>query len=431
VVVSRGYQAWDLTRGHLYTLAPQSVLVAHRLDSDLVVTGFFRPSEDSERRDVEALLGQYQAQSKHVVVRFVDPDTNAALAQRLGVTISGSLALQYKDKQPVVLTLASETEQDVTGAILKLESNRTPEVCWADGEGERDLAGQDANFGYSEASATLQSNNYKTSDFLLAQQKQVPASCDVLAIVSLQRPLSAQAVQAVQTYLDAGGKLLLAVDPWVDSKVYDSVSSLLKPYGLSFTGAFVVDPDPAHSAANDPTTPVVVQYGNSPIARNLSNKFSFFPQPTAIVGTPSSDVVVSQVATTSGSSYSIASPRDDLRRQSKDASGPFTILETVESQGSGKHARVVLVGTSAFAENRVLPPNDTSGGYNVQVFLGAMDWLSEQEDLISIPPKPDQAEPLALTDQELRLSIVLTLLLLPLAIGAAGLAVWFRRRRLA
>ena len=47
MLASRSIQAADLTRSGLYTLSPQSVLVAKRLGSDLAVTGFFRPNEQT------------------------------------------------------------------------------------------------------------------------------------------------------------------------------------------------------------------------------------------------------------------------------------------------------------------------------------------------------------------------------------------------
>ena len=86
VLASRSSQAVDLTRSGLYTLSPKSALVARRLDSDLQVTGFFRPDQSSSKRQVGDLLSLYQQQSPHVKVRFEDPDRSATQALSLGVT---------------------------------------------------------------------------------------------------------------------------------------------------------------------------------------------------------------------------------------------------------------------------------------------------------------------------------------------------------
>ena len=121
VVASRGSQAADLTRSGLYTLSPKSALVTKKLDSDLRVTGFYRPSQADSKRQMQDLLSLYQQQSRYVKVQFLDPDQNATQALRLGVTIAGSIVMQYKERSPVVLTLDAQTESDVTGAMLRLD----------------------------------------------------------------------------------------------------------------------------------------------------------------------------------------------------------------------------------------------------------------------------------------------------------------------
>jgi ABC-type uncharacterized transport system involved in gliding motility auxiliary subunit len=100
-------------------------------------------------------------------------------------------------------------------------------------------------------------------------------------------------------------------------------------------------------------------------------------------------------------------------------------LEQNQATG-GRKARIVLIGTSAIAANQALPPNAV--GANPDLVLGTMDWLSGQEDLIGISPKPPAAEPLSLTAQQSRLNLILTLVLLPLLIVVAGAAVFLRRR---
>ena len=377
LLAARGTQSWDLTSAHRYTLSPKSLVVARHLGADLHITGFFRPSEATDRATLEQLLAQYQAASPRVKVKFEDPDTHLEDVRRLGVRIPGSISLEYLNKPPVVLTLASQREQDITSAVLKLESNQTPLICWAAGDGERDLTQNQDPSGYSEADIQLKQNNYRTKDVLISGQPSVPTECDLLAIVGLQRPLNDLAVKSVLAYLAAGGKLYLAIDPWQDQPVLDSANQLLKPYGASFRGGLVIDPDPSHSALQDPTTPIVFDYGNSPIANGIAKRLSYFPQTTAIDATSSDKASVVQVAASSKDSYDVQLPRQDVvPRKSIDKSGPFNLMTTLDGNGSGKHARLVAVGTSSLAENRALPPQERSGGVNLQLFLGSFDWLS-------------------------------------------------------
>src|SRR5207237_5587071 len=180
VAASRTVLETDLTHAGLYTLSQESVKVTRALDSNLYVIGFYRPDQKQDRNTAGAVLQLYQQQSPHVKVSFLDADQNAAEEHQLGVTIPGTLVFEYRNRPPVILTLASQTESDITGAILRLESSRTPTICWAAGDGERSYQDASDQSGYSQAKEVLQQSNYASQQLLLSQQPQVPAACDVL-----------------------------------------------------------------------------------------------------------------------------------------------------------------------------------------------------------------------------------------------------------
>lgn len=429
VAASRSTASADLTRAGLYTLSPQSVRTVHQLRSDLTITGFYRPDQASDERQMQDLLARYQEASPRVKVRFLDADANAALARQYGVDIAGSVVLQYQSRKPVVLTLASQSEADVTGAIARLVTNRTPVLCWAQGDGERSLGDGDQTNGYSTAQSVLQSSNYQIQSYLVSQEPRVPSSCSVVAVVGPTSPISDVGRAALQAYLNGGGRLLLAFDPWVsrDGAALRSVNGLLQPYGVGFDGGLVVEGDASRSATNDPSTPVAVDFGASPIGQGLDGHYVFFPHPTAIVG-DGGQLYQTKIASTSSGSYRIAQPRQDLQRQSGDGGGSFPMLETLEANQGGAGSRLVLVGTSGFADNQVMPPN--GAGANQDLLLSSLDWLTNQEGLIGIAPKPNQAQPLQVTSADVRLNYVVTLVAIPLVILLAGAAVFLRRRGL-
>jgi ABC-type uncharacterized transport system involved in gliding motility auxiliary subunit len=428
VAASRSTMEVDLTHAGLYTLSPKSVKITRALSSNLDVIGFYRPDQKQDRNAARAILQLYRQQSARVKVTFVDADQNAAEAQQLGVTIPGSLVFEYGNRPPVVLNLASQTESDVTGAILRLESAGTPSVCWASGDGERSYQDTSAQSGYSQAKQVLQQSNYASRELLLSQQAQIPTDCDVLAIIGPTTAISPTAQQAIGTYLQGGGKLLVALGPWQDPSVTSSLNAVLQPYNVGFSGGLVVDPDPNHQTHGDPTAPAVYQWGSSPITKDLGGKTVLFPHPTAVTGSPSGNA--SDLATTTNSAYEIAQPRDlskFLGQRAGDQQGPFPLMRTVEQdQGGGKVARIALVGSPDFGEDLAL----SSGASNQDLLLGTFDWLSQQENLIAISAKPGP-QALSVTQQDLYLNAFVTLLLVPGAIGAIGFAVYVRRRRAA
>ncbi|TMC12584.1 MAG: hypothetical protein E6J29_08115, partial [Chloroflexi bacterium] len=319
----------------------------------------------------------------------------------------------------------SQTEQDITAALLTLESTRTPTVCWVGGEGEGDLKNTDQLQGYSETSDQIIKDNFRVRDLVLSQAASVPADCDVVALVGPTKQIPDATVKVLTDYLAGGGRLLLAVDPWREAAVTARYNAVLTDYGLSFSGGLVV-PDAAHAARGEPTATAVLQYGSSPIARDLSNRVSFFPEATSIDSTSKPDVLETPVAQSTADSYLVQQPRQPpLTKDAKDKSGPFTLMATAErTPPGGKKSRVVLVGTGAFAENEVL----ASTAVNIQLLTGSLNYLTEQEALISIPPKPSSNPTLALTQEQQNLNLWITLIALPMFVVVGGVLVWWRRR---
>jgi ABC-type uncharacterized transport system involved in gliding motility auxiliary subunit len=426
VLAARSTQALDLTRYKVNTLAPQSIQVAKRLDSDAVATLWYI-NNDPTVTTIANLVGRYKAVSPHLKLTVLDANSDPTTARADGV-VSGSslplLVIKYHAKTQI-LTPGSQNEQDITAALLKLESSRTPTVCWVGGDGEADLKNTDSLLGYSEASDQMQKDNFAIKDLLLSQATAVPADCDVVAIVGPTKPLTDPAAKELTDYLAGGGRLLLALDPWREASVTASYNSALSGYGLSFSGGLVV-PETSQAARGEPTAVAVVSYGSSPITKDLANRVSFFPESTSIDTTTATDVTTTPVVQTSSRAYLIVTPRQPpFAQQPTDKAGAFTIMATAERAPAGaKKSRLVMVGTGAFAENNVFQ----ASAVNIQLLTGSLNYLSEQEQLISIPPKQSGAQTLSLTQEQANLNLWVTLLLLPLLAVGGGLAVWWRRR---
>jgi ABC-type uncharacterized transport system involved in gliding motility auxiliary subunit len=424
VVASQSTLSWDLTRSGINTLSPQSVLAARRLDSGLSVIGLFRSAPGNQQSQAEALVALYQAQSPRVVYRSASFDTDLADVRKYSLTEPGTLVLGYRGKSQV-LTPARQTEQDFTAALLKLESGRAPLVCWAAGVGgpSRSDTGQN---GYSSVAAVLASNNFETRDLAMPGLTAVPAGCDEVVLIAPAVGLSASAVKAVVDYMAGGGSLLIVGDPWTQTPAGTaSLNDVLMPYRLMFSGTLVVEPDA--SRAFDVITPATFSYGQSPISRDIQGIASVFPQTTAITATGTVGAAPVVISGTTNVSYAIAVPRQDLSRQAGDIPGPFAIMETLEVPAGQKQARIVMVGTSAFAENKVLPPS--SNAANLELALGTFQWLAREDSLVSLPTKPPRALPLALTQQQQGIVLFITILLMPGLIVLGAVMVWLRRRR--
>jgi ABC-type uncharacterized transport system involved in gliding motility auxiliary subunit len=88
-----------------------------------------------------------------------------------------------------------------------------------------------------------------------------------------------------------------------------------------------------------------------------------------------------------------------------------------------KSSRIVVVGDSDFATNSF---------YNImgngKLFLNTVNYLSARENLIGIEPRTFDKPQVNLTNQQMKGTFFLSLVLIPSLMALIGVAVWWRQR---
>jgi ABC-type uncharacterized transport system involved in gliding motility auxiliary subunit len=112
-----------------------------------------------------------------------------------------------------------------------------------------------------------------------------------------------------------------------------------------------------------------------------------------------------------------AEPKDEESGESKAGD------EVNPLDGEQKQGRIVVLGTSRLARNSYV-----GLGGNLDLFLNTLNWLSSDEDLISIRPKQPDNTPLEVSASEMQRILLGTVFGLPLVIIVAGIRVWWMRR---
>ena len=109
----------------------------------------------------------------------------------------------------------------------------------------------------------------------------------------------------------------------------------------------------------------------------------------------------------------------------KNKKGPLTIAAagTYNTGKENSQGRFVVVGSSSWVANSFLAFNG-----NGDLALNAMNWLSSDEDLISIRPKQPEDRKVSMTGAQLNWVRLSSQFLLPGALLLVGLSVWWRRR---
>lgn len=421
---TRYHSRVDLTSNHQFSLSDQSKKIAKGLKTDLKLTAFVR-SGDQQGRQLKDLMDEYKYQTDHLKLEIIDPDREPGKV-KMFLQAHPDFKPRYNalivDNNGKLTEAQSVSEQDLTAALLKATQDKQLNIYFLTGHGEADIEGFQQD-GMSQAKDALQKQNYKVQKLSLFETKaQVPADCDVLVVAGPRNALMPQEVAALEAYVKRGGKLYAMLTPGTNS----GLESVLKEYGITAEQDLAVDP--RANLYGDPAAPVVQTYPYSPITQGLRPTIYPAARSLDIEAKPPAGVTVSSLAETSDQSFSKRNLKDRRAQFNPtfDKKGPLklAVSVTIAASGSAKPNRMMVVGNTQFAGNAFY-----AGAGNGDFFLNSVNWLAEQDQLVSIPPKSNEQRTVFLTGQQQNTIFLSTVAGAPAVMLFAGGLVWWRRRR--
>jgi gliding motility-associatede transport system auxiliary component len=413
---------WDLTPNKQFSLSDQSVKLLKELKSPVSIYVFDQKGQFSHESD---LLQNYSSASHMVDVQYVDPNRDPALAKEFNVRSYGTIVVASGVRH---FQAQSNDEQGVTNALIHvLKGQRT--VCFIGGHGEKSLEGTDQT-GYSGVAKNLGDESYTTKSVILLQQNEIPSDCAMVVIAGPQNDYLHPEVDTIEKYARDGGRVLVMLDPGKD---LPNLSKMLSDWGVATQNDLVIDLNPmAQIFGTKPYMPLIIKYGTSPIVQPIKQEATLFPLTRSfdIGQNPKPGVAPDSLCETSANSFGVMDYDPKMvqisYREGKDVKGPLTVAVagTISgSSGGKKEGRFVAVGTSEWVANAFL-------GFqgNGDLFMNMINWLSAEEDLISIRPKPPENQHLNMTEKQMSHLLYLGIIGLPLAVIILGFGVWWQRR---
>jgi ABC-type uncharacterized transport system involved in gliding motility auxiliary subunit len=423
---------WDLTENQSNTLAKETVDVLKSLPNTVVAKAFFTSNSSfaSSKDSAQTLLDQYVYDSGgKFQYEFIDPNKDPVAAQDAGITTDGTIVLYMGNaKQPI----ASISETDITGAMVRLMNPGTHVVYFLTGHGEYPIDGS-GDQSYSQLKAALESKNYTVSSLNLLSTTQIPADASVIVIAGPLKPLADSEMSLLDNYIKNGGSMVVMEEPTVFTQFGDSpdplANSLYQTYGIVLGNDVVVDVQAANTWGL-PFVAIGQQYAQHIITQNMSGMITVFPTARSVTTNDSvgREYIKTELIMTSDQSWAetdMASINDNTMKpdQGVDPLGPISIA--VVTQGTSNNSRLVVFGDSEFALNA------TYSIYgNADMIVNSIDWAAKVENLISLTPKTTVertlVQPKAYT---LGLILLGSLVVLPGIVLVAGIGSWVARRR--
>ena len=381
-------------------------------------------------------------------MQYIDPVRKPQQAKSAG----------YRSDSPVIVmngpkkqSAKSLTEEEITGAIIRAVKTGERNICFLNAAGEHTLEDSDAS-GLSIIKTILERDNYKVRTETLkpgskvdasgklavgqapteAGTVEIPKDCTVLVLAGPQLAYPPATVNAIKTYVESGGHALIMLDETLrlgrsePAAENPDLLKVLEDWGVTVDKDLVLDLSGVGQIFSlGPEVPMILQYESHPIVQPLTRVPTAFPlsrsldlksggkgTATKLFGTTEDSIAVTEIG---------PGGQVDPKKGKK---GPLTLAAAATLSGATP-GRFVVIGSSTWATNSFAGSRQLG---NRDLMSNMINWLSSDEDLISIRPKEPEDRPLNLTTQKLNTMFWLSILIFPGAIVAFGLATWWKRR---
>jgi ABC-type uncharacterized transport system involved in gliding motility auxiliary subunit len=413
----------DMTEDKSNTLAPETIELLGSLPQEVKALAFF--ATGSLTTEDQNLLDQFSRNSNDkFTYEIIDPQLDPLTAEQYSAT-DGTVVFQMGESTEQA---AFVTEDEFDSALIRLLYPANRVIYFLAGHGEASLDGVD-EFSLSRVRAALEGKNYTVKPLNLIASPIIPEDALAIVVAGPLQPVSQGEVDLLKAYLDAGGSLVVEMEPLPLTDFGDSPDPLSQyletDWGVTLEDNVVVD-----TATNQPLIAVASEYAAHPITDKLRGVVAVFPTARSLTLTQVNDNLDPiELIRTGENSWG---EKDLVKLDSEgltefdegtDLIGPVALAAAVENYAN--NARLVVFGDSEFAQDGMY---DTYG--NGSLLINTIDWAAQQENLIALTPKNRIERVYNLPSQAQNLAIMLgSVCLIPLLVIVAGTAAWVRRKR--
>ncbi len=411
----------DWTFGARNTLTKSTQDVLKQMDKPLHIEAYF-DSNAQIREQVRRFVSRYQRFKKDTHLTFADTTLGTDAVDKQGFTHLGQLKIIYDGNEHIITRLS---EQVFSGALLKLTRKQEVWVAVIQGHGERDPLDSGSN-GISRFTEQLKQIGIQTQPLNLLNNPVIPDNTRVLMLAGARNAYLAGELEIIQNYIQKGGNVFWLREPGKQNylKSIDTVLQLEQIAGV------VIDANTKLRAVlgiKHPAVVPVVQYKTHPITDGLATH-SLFPFATALIPLDESDWQSTVLFTSLDRSWaevgSLNNEELTYEENKGDTRGPLNLGLALRRNIDKIEQRIVIVGDSDFIANGYL-----GNGANLKLGLNIINWLTQDEHLMSITPHAAPDQTLELSDNNIIFVAALLLVVIPTMLIATGFIIrWLRYR---
>lgn len=433
--VPERYSSFDLTQNRLYALTEETKNFLADLSED--VTVYVLAEESAMDNQLKRTLDLMQERSDHIKVNYVSRVKNPNFYQNYTEEPleEGSLIVEGEKRNKIVKlddvytyemdystysyqTTGYDGEGQVVSAIAYVTTDDMPVLYAVGGHGELELEDKFVN--------AIEKENVSCKQLMLYSVDEIPEDAQGVILNAPTGDYSEDDAKKVIDYLKKGGNALI-ISTMTEGEM-TNFESILDFYGISEVAGTIVEQDrnfyyqnPYYLFPNvessETTEPLTDSLVFAPFSMGLSYDDTL------------EDTVYTPLLTTSGSAFSKTDITDtsDFSKGANDVDGPFVVsVEAEKSTEDGNVSHAFVVGGESLFTGLA---DDMAPGNNVKLFSNMISNLVEHESSVVIPVKSLSVPNLTFKAQTAYITVILCVIVFPLAALAAGLVIWLRRRR--
>lgn len=440
------YTQIDATSQKLYSITEDTEKYLDTLKDD--VTLYVMVNKNSKDDNVDRTLQKYASASKHVKIKYVDPNVSPTFASKYtdSDVTSNSIIVVCGDRSKVIdynsdiyeysydssynySVTGYDCEGQVTAAIQYVTSESTTNVYELTGHDESTLSG--------DFSEVFQKRFMNVGSLSLLTVDAIPEDCQALFITAPQSDLSEDDLSKLSQYLGNGGKIYLSIDysKWND---LTNFKKLLSDNSIETTESLLAETDRSYyyqspfyllpnventevSSSVAGMTQVFVPYsvGLTYTGEDDSNVTSFMT---------TSDTTIAKAAANIAAVQSQADAANIASVQDGDTQGQYSLGMMVTNENGGE---LCVLGSAMMCTDSA---NQIVSGHNATLFNGIVNALVTTDDensdnAVVIAAKDYTVSNLTVSANAMLVYGILWGIFMPIVLIIIGIIVWARRRK--
>ncbi len=336
---------------------------------------------------------------------------------------------------------AIDVEGQITSAVQTVTNAKKSKIYAVTGHGETSISDYLKNefekLGTEVETLNIRSVGDATTDDGLgnglsgdkAETVTIPEDCDILYICGPTTDYSETEIAAIKTYLQGGGKAVVMLNYM--GRNMTNFNEFMKYYGLQVTEGVVME-DSSHSGGGIPYMSYADVTSSNNITFGITNDTNPIMMPYAqgiqeISGRAT--LTIEKLLTTSTDAYCKTADPSSMttyEKEDTDVMGPFDAGVMVSDIFEGKTSEMVVFSSSYVTEDQFVQVENFG---NVTLLNNTISYLSGQKTGLSIPKRSMVETYVNTTDSDTVFYTVVLIVVVPIALLAAGFLIWYMRRR--